>query len=46
MQKHAAQAAIWYRKAADQNDARAMSALAYPYSQGIGVQKDDAEALK
>src|SRR5260370_499415 len=36
----------WYRKAAEQNDAKAELNLANAYANGQGVAKDDAEAVK
>jgi len=40
-----AQAAFWYKKAADQGFARGLSDLAYLYEQGLGVPKDPVKAL-
>jgi TPR repeat protein len=42
----AAQAAGWYRKAADQGDAFSQLSLAQCYASGIGVDKDATEAAK
>ncbi len=41
-----AEAAMWYRKAADQGYARAQSALGWMYTSGHGVLQDYAEATK
>jgi len=41
-----AEAAKWYRKAADQNNADAQIYLGRMYEYGDGIQKDGAEALK
>ena len=40
------EAANWYRKAAEQNDAHAQYKLGFCYAYGRGVAKDDAEAVK
>ena len=45
VQDHA-EAAKWYRKAAEQGYARAQSALGFMYNTGQGVQQDFAEAEK
>jgi hypothetical protein len=39
-----AQAALWYRKAADQGNADAQNKLSVLYSNGQGVPQDDAQA--
>ena len=44
MPKDAAQAAAWYRKAADQGYAAAQCNLGYCYENGAGVPKDTAQA--
>ena len=41
-----AQAAAWYRKAADQGIAQAQSSLGRMYANGQGVPQDDVEAVK
>jgi TPR repeat protein len=41
-----AEAAKWYRKAAEQGDAKGQSQLAFLYDLGQGVQRDYAEAAK
>src|SRR5271165_1671390 len=41
-----AEAAKWYRKAAEQGYAQAQSALGFMYNTGQGVQQDFAEAVK
>ena len=41
-----AEAAKWYRKAADQNMAGAQISLGVLYQKGLGVGKDSAEAVK
>ncbi|MDB4413461.1 sel1 repeat family protein, partial [Pirellulaceae bacterium] len=41
-----AEAAKWYRKAAEQGDAKAQFLLGMSYTLGKGVTKDDAEAVK
>src|SRR5229473_1429489 len=41
-----ASAALWYQKAADQGYARALINLGFLYEQGLGVTKDQANALK
>jgi uncharacterized protein len=41
-----AQAAYWYRKAADQGNPSAQTNLGYLYISGIGVTRDPAEAAK
>lgn len=40
-----ADSAIWYRRAAEQGDARSQANLAFKYLQGRGVLKDYGEAL-
>ncbi|NOR65247.1 MAG: AAA family ATPase [Candidatus Scalindua sp.] len=40
------EAAVWYRKAAEQGHAQAQSNLGIMYSQGQGVEKDYNEAVK
>ncbi len=40
------EAVKWYRKAAEQEYARAQSGLGYMYSNGRGVEKDEVEAVK
>jgi hypothetical protein len=44
--KDLAQAAYWYRKAADQGNPSAQMNLGYLYVSGIGVARDPAEAAK
>jgi TPR repeat protein len=44
--KDLAQAAYWYRKAADQGDPAAQVYLGYLYTAGIGVPQDTAEAIR
>jgi hypothetical protein len=44
--KDLAQAAYWYRKAADQGNPAAQVYLGYLYSAGIGVPQDTAEAIR
>lgn len=44
--KDEAEAAGWYRKAAERGDAQAMASLAFFYASGRGVTKDDAEAIR
>ena len=39
-----AQAAVWYRKAAEQGDARAQLFLGYAYDHGEGIPQDYAQA--
>ncbi len=46
MPKDLAQAAYWYRKAADQGDPAAQVYLGYLYTAGIGVPQDTAEAIR
>lgn len=41
-----AEAAKWFRKAADKGHADAQHSLGWMYAQGKGVLKDDAEAVK
>ena len=41
-----AEAAKWYRLAAEQGDAFAQNKLGYMYDEGLGVEKDYAEAAK
>ncbi len=41
-----AEAALWYRRAADQGDQDAQFNLAYMYDEGLGVPLDDAEAIR
>ena len=36
----------WFRKAAEQGEARAQAYLGYTYGAGFGVPRDDAEAVK
>ena len=36
----------WYRKAAEQGDAKAQNNLGVVYDRGEGVPQDDAEAVK
>ena len=36
----------WYRRAADQGDADAQSALGLMYKMGLGVERSDAEACR
>ena len=40
------EAAVWYRKAAEQGNARAQTDLGYRYHSGWGVERDDSEAVK
>ena len=40
------EAVKWYRKAADQGDARAQCNLGLMYENGRGVSKDEYEAVK
>src|SRR6266536_562227 len=44
--KDKAEAVKWYRKAAEQNDARAQAALGVRYATGQGVAKNKGEAVK
>jgi TPR repeat protein len=44
--KDFSEAAKWYRKAADQGDAKAQSMLGFIYYQGEGITKDFSEAIK
>lgn len=44
--KNDAEAAKWFRKAADKGHADAQHSLGYMYAQGKGVLKDDAEAVR
>jgi TPR repeat protein len=44
--KDLAQAAYWYRKAADQGNPAAQVYLGYLYSAGVGVPQDTAEAIR
>ena len=44
--KDEVEAVKWFRKAAEQGDARAQFHLGFAYSNGQGVTKDDAEAIK
>lgn len=44
--KDRAQAATWFRKAAEQNHAGAQAVLGYLYERGDGVKADPAEAAK
>ncbi len=44
--QHYADAARWYRKAADQGDAEAQNNLGIMYQEGQGVPQDYAEALR
>ncbi len=44
--KDRAQAATWFRKAADQNHASAQAVLGYLYERGDGVKVDPVEAAK
>ena len=46
MEKNNAQAADWYRKAAQQDDAHAQASMARYCSYGQGVKKDEAEAAQ
>ena len=46
VEKDYAEAAKWYRNAADQNFAAAQFRLARLYAGGLGVERDDAEAAK
>jgi TPR repeat protein len=36
----------WYRKAAEQRCEHAIRAMARCYQEGIGVEKDDSEAMR
>jgi hypothetical protein len=40
------EAVNWYRKAAEQGDAKAQNALGVMYHNGFGVKRDDKEAKK
>jgi uncharacterized protein len=44
--QHYADAALWYRKAADQGDVAAQTNLGLMYQDGQGVPQDYAEALR
>jgi TonB family protein len=44
--KDDAEAVKWYRRAADQSDARAQNHLGHMHADGRGIAKDDAEAVK
>ena len=44
--KNQAEAAKWFRKAADQNHAGAQATLGYMYERGYGLKADAAEAVK
>ena len=44
--KDVTEAVKWYRKSAEQGDARAQSNLGIMYETGKGVSKDIAEAVK
>jgi hypothetical protein len=44
--KDPAQAAYWYRKAADQGDPGAQNQLGYFYTWGIGVERNQQEAFR
>ena len=44
--KDETEAVKWFRKAAEQNDARAQAALGVRYAKGQGVAKNKAEAVK
>ncbi len=44
--KNEAEAAKWYRKAAEHGDATAQHILGIMYEDGIGVSKDDKMAIK
>ena len=46
MTKDDAEAVKWFRKAAEQNYARAQYNLGLRYTKGQGVAKDDAEAVQ
>jgi TPR repeat protein len=46
VEKDSAEAVKWYRKAADQNYAKAQHFLGDCYKDGQGVEKDDVEAVK
>ena len=46
MAKDSAEAARWYRKAADQREPRAEHALGLCYADGDGVPQDPVEAFK
>jgi TPR repeat protein len=41
-----AEAARWYRKATELENAQAQCNLGYKYARGQGVQQDDAEAAR
>ncbi len=41
-----AEAVKWFRRAAEQGDAKAQSNLGFIYGEGLGVSQDDAQALK
>ena len=46
MEQSYAEAAKWYRKAAEQGDADAQFLLGVMYHEGHGVERSDAEAAK
>ena len=46
VQKDDAQAVKWFRKAAEQGNAKAQYCLGVMYDSGIGVQKDEAQTVK
>ena len=46
MAKDQAEAAKWFRKAAEQNDAKAQHDLGVCYANGEGVAKDHVEAVR
>ena len=44
--KNETEAAMWYRKAADQGDKTAQTFLGWMFNNGIGVDKNECEAVK
>lgn len=46
VERDQAEAMKWYRKAAEQGNARAQAAVGTIYGQGWGVKRDDTEAAK
>ena len=46
VEQNAPRSVSWYKKAANQNHARAQYCLGWHYSKGIGIRKDDDEAFK
>jgi hypothetical protein len=45
LSRSATEAAVWYRRAAEQGHLKAQLALAQLYNQGKGIEKDDRQAL-